>query len=161
MAAADIDSRKPPAAGEYTLRRAERRDALAIRWLVYRAGINPLSLDWRRFWVASAPRARVVACGQIKSHRDGSRELASIAVSPEHRGRGLARAVIEQLLVLEDGPLYLTCRPHLRGLYEKFGFEILADPEEMPAYFRAVWKLARRVGRILPRFGGLLVMRRG
>jgi N-acetylglutamate synthase-like GNAT family acetyltransferase len=150
-----------PLAGGMRLRRADRRDALAIHRLVYRTGINPLGLDWRRFWVVSEASGRIAACGQIKIHRDGSRELASIAVAPGRRGQGLARAVIERLLDSQEGPLYLTCRPHLRGLYAKFGFTVLDDPAEMPGYFRTVWKLSRRVGRLLPSFGGLLVMRRG
>ncbi len=161
MKAAETGPGGPPLAGEYTLRRAERRDAAAIRRLVYRSGINPMGLDWRRFWVVSAQPGRIAACGQIKIHCDGSRELASIAVAPDHRGRGLARAVIVRLLEIQQGPLYLTCRPHLRGLYEKFGFTAVSDPAEMPAYFAAVWKIARRVGKVFRAFGGLLVMRRG
>ncbi len=149
-----------PGANDFVLRRAERRDALAIRWLVYRTGINPLGLDWRRFWVVSDSIGRILACGQVKPHRDGSRELASIAVAPAHRRRGLARRIIEKLLAGQDGRLYLTCRPPLRGLYEKFSFTVLDDPAEMPRYFRAVWKAAQYIGRVLPAFGGLLVMRR-
>lgn len=160
MAESERVSGGAAAAGGYTLRRAGRRDALPIRGLVYRTGINPLGLDWRRFWVVSDPQGRVVACGQVKIHRDGSRELASIAVAPGHRGKGLARAVIERILESVEGPLYLTCRPQLRELYQKFGFAVLLDPAEMPAYFLAVWTLARRIGRVVPRFGGLLVMRR-
>lgn len=156
---ADIDF-SMPGANDFILRRAERRDALAIRWLIYRAGINPLGLDWRRFWVVSDSTGLILACGQVKLHRDGSRELASIAVAPAHRRRGLARRIIEKLLAGQEGTLYLTCRPPLRGLYEKFGFTVLNDPEEMPPYFRVVWKTARYVGRALPAFGGLLVMRR-
>lgn len=161
MKAAETNSGTPQISSGYILRRAERRDAMAIRWLIYRTGINPIALDWRRFWVVSDQRGRIAACGQVKIHRDGSRELASIAVAPDHRRRGLARAVIERLLDFQQGPLYLTCRPHLRGLYEKFGFAVVSEPTEMPAYFAAVWNLARRVGRVIPGFGGLLVMRRG
>ncbi len=160
MIPADIDSAPPPGTNGITLRRAEKRDGLAIHWLVYRTGINPLGLDWRRFWVVSNPSGRILACGQVKLHRDGSRELASIAVAPAARRRGFARMVIEQLLAGQEGALYLTCRPRLRGLYEKYGFAVLADPDEMPDYFRKVWKAAQYVGRALPAFGGLLVMRR-
>lgn len=159
MTAAETDRSK--LSGEYNLRRAEKGDATAIRRLICQSGINPLGLDWRRFWVVSTQTGQIAACGQIKIHRDGSRELASIAVAPDHRGRGLARAVIEHLLANQSGRLYLTCRLGLRGLYEKFEFTVVPDPAEMPPYFALVWRFARRIGRIIPAFGGLLVMRRG
>lgn len=140
------------------LRRAEPGDASAIRQLIYRVGINPLGLEWRRFWIVEE-NGKLIACGQIKIHRDGSRELASIAVVPERRRRGYARAVIEQLLSDAQKPLYLTCRPNLEQFYAKFGFDTVRQPAEMPPYFRRVWKIARFIGRFFPRVGGLLVMR--
>lgn len=148
-----------PIVGKFNLRRAEMNDARAIRRLIYRAGINPLGLDWRRFWVV-VEGGNLIACGQIKTHRDGSRELASIAVVPGHRQRGFARAVIEQLLSEENEPLFLTCRPHLESLYIKFGFRNVVQSQEMPPYFRRVWKIARFIQRLFSRFDGLLVMRR-
>lgn len=144
--------------GGFHLRRAERRDARSIRGLIYRAGINPMGLDWRRFWIVE-DGLRLIACGQIKIHGDGSRELASIAVVPERRQQGLARLVIERLLADAQRPLYLTCRPNLQGLYAKFGFQTLNELGEMPAYFRRVMKIARFIQRLSPRLGGLLVMR--
>lgn len=85
-------------------------------------------------------RGGMIACGQVKPHRDGSLELASIAVEPAWRKQGAARAVIENLLAAHPGPLYLTCRANLGPFYEKFGFTRLS-PGKAPAYFRRVARL--------------------
>lgn len=130
----------------YQLRPATARDARAIRRLIRQVRINPLDLDWRRFILAEDQSGRLVGCGQIKLHRDGSRELASIAVTPAWRGRGAARAIIERLLAAEDGPLYLTARDHLQKFYEKFGFHTISW-EDGPPYYRRINRL-RRMGLV-------------
>lgn len=143
----------------YTLRPATREDAPTIRWLVWRAGINPTRLDWRRFVVAVDRQGGVTGCAQIKPHAGGARELASLAVRPEWRGRGVARVLIEHWLAASQPPLYLTCRARLGPLYEKFGFRALAADEEMPAYFRRVNRAAAWIAGLLRVKDGLLVMR--
>ena len=144
---------------KWTVRLANQNDSSAIRRLVISGGINPTGLDWRRFIVAEAPDGRVIGCGQIKPHRDGSHELASIAVAPEWRERGVARAIIERLLASQDGDLYLMCRSRLGPLYEKFGFQALAETE-MPKYFKKVSRLASFVEYFNKERETLLVMKR-
>jgi len=85
---------------------------------------------------------RMLGCGQIKPHKGSIRELASIAVVPEARGLGLARAIIVHLMQTEKPPLYLTCQPTLLALYRRFGFHML-ELAEYPAYFRRLDRLAR------------------
>jgi amino-acid N-acetyltransferase len=121
----------------FRLRPATAADQGTIRGLIREGGINPLGLHWSRFVLAEARQGQVVGCGQIKQHRDGSNELASIAVRKEWRGQGVARAIIEHLLAGATEPLYLTCRARLGSFYEKFGFRV-APPEEMPGYFRRI-----------------------
>jgi N-acetylglutamate synthase-like GNAT family acetyltransferase len=120
----------------FTIRPATQADFLAIRNLIDLVEINPLGLDWRRFIIAADVHDCLVGCGQVKPHRDGSLELASIAVRPEWRERGVARAIIMQLLKAHPGPLYLICRNHLRTFYEKLGFVNITDPDTMPLHFR-------------------------
>ncbi len=141
------------------LRSASAGDAQAIRALIRSAQINPVGLDWRRFTLAVDGSLRLVGCGQIKPHRDGSRELASIAVVPEWRGRGVARALIEHLLETHPGTLYLTCRASLGSLYASFGFQVV-DESEMPTYFRWVSRAVRLMRRLGLAGEGLLVMGR-
>lgn len=143
----------------YSLRPAAEKDQPVILKLVIAGQINPTGLDWRRF-VVIEQEGEVIACGQIKPHRDGSQELASIVVQPERRGEGIAQIIIEHLLSeYRDGPLYLMCRSSLGPLYEKFGFRGLTQ-EEMPKYFRRVSKLAGFIEPLRASGETLLVMGR-
>lgn len=100
-----------------------------------------MSLDWKRFLLASTMDGKLAACGQIKPHSEGTLELASIAVHPDWRGRGLAREIIQRLINGSPRPIFLTCRSDLEPLYVKFGFRSLATSELTP-YFRRIQKLA-------------------
>lgn len=101
----------------------------------------------------------MVGCGQVKNHRDGSRELASIAVVPKWRGKGVARAIIEQLIETHPGELYLTCRASLQPFYERFGFKKI-ESRQMPKYFRRISRLANVMGVLGIVDQELLVMKR-
>ena len=145
---------------DYTLRPARETDAHAIKDLIHSVGINPMDLDWRRFVVAVDADDQILATGQVKPHgaKADVHELASIAVVPEYRGQGLARAVIEHLLKESPRPLYLTCISSLESLYQKFGF-VPISYEEMPRYFQRISKLAGLVFLLQSRNESLLVMK--
>ncbi len=130
-----------------------------IRQIIYLVHINPMGLRWQQFILAVDDQGRVIGCGQVKHHADASRELASIAVLPAWRGRGVARAIIEQLLELHQGSLYLTCRAALGPMYEKFGFQSI-QMDEMPPYFKHLKRLAVFLRLIFRQADQLLVMRR-
>lgn len=125
----------------FTLRPARESDSRQIRDLIHLVGINPMGLDWRRFIVAVDAGEHVIGTGQLKPHGAEILELASIAVSPDRRGEGIARAIIENLLKDSPRPLYLTCLSSMGPLYEKFGFVSLAH-EEMPKYFQRLSRMA-------------------
>ena len=144
----------------YHLRPARVADARRIRQIIHRLHLNPLALDWQRFILAVDEQDQVIGCGQVKPHRDGSCELASIAVLPEWRGQKIARAIIEHLLKANPGPLYLTCRASLGRFYEKFGFRTL-ELNEMPPYFQRLSRLADLLVRSSLEQEGMLVMKRG
>ena len=123
------------------IRMAVEADATAIQQLVRQARLNPTGLNWRHFWVAVTPKNQVVGCVQIKPHRDGSQELASLVVAEPYRGQGIARVLVENLLQEHAGPLYLMCRSELGPFYMRFGFHSLTV-DEMPTYFRRISRLA-------------------
>jgi N-acetylglutamate synthase-like GNAT family acetyltransferase len=125
---------------DYAIRPALEAESAKIKDLINLVEINPTGLDWKRFVVAANENGQVIACGQIKPHGGDIRELASIAVNPEYRGHGLARAVIEMLLRENPKPLYLMCVSHNGPMYEKFGFRVLTD-KQMPRYFARIKKL--------------------
>lgn len=143
----------------YRLRPATAEDAAAVKAVIRQSGINPMGLDWPRFVLAVDGNDEMVGCVQLKPHRDGSVELASLAVVPEWQGRGVARVLIEHTLAQHPGLLYLMCRARLGPLYEKFGFQPL-EIEEMPPYFRRIARLVDFLGVLRSNSEGLLVMRR-
>lgn len=133
----------------YEIRPALESESAQIKDLIHLVGINPTGLDWRRFVVAVNEQGEVIGCGQVKPHGKDILELASIAVPPEHRGRGIARMIIEALLEKTPRPLYLMCMAHNGPMYERFGFRTITL-DEMPRYFqriRKVFDLANAIRR--------------
>jgi N-acetylglutamate synthase-like GNAT family acetyltransferase len=141
----------------YNLHPAVKADAPAIRKLIWQAQINPLNINWKRFVVAVDSQNEVIGCAQIKPHRDGTLELASLVVRPQQRGQGISRALIEHLLNKTPRPVYLTCRSSLQSLYEKFGFSV-QPPAEMTPYFRRLDRLVRILTALFRRNEKMLVM---
>ena len=140
------------------IRPALETEADPIRDLIYLVKINPTGLDWKRFVVAVDEQDELIGCGQLKPHGGEVVELASIAVDPEHQGKGVARAIIEYLLKKSPRPLYLMCESRLGPLYERFGFRAISY-EEMPRYFQRISKLAGLVTTLAHRAERLLVMK--
>ena len=141
------------------LRYAVAGDLAAIKALVRAARINPTGLKWPHFVIVENGLGEVIACGQIKPHRDGSHELASLVVDPQYRGQGIACSLVEYLTEIHEGELYLMCRASLGEFYEKLGFEVIAEPQ-MPPYFRKITRLASLV-EILQKEGETLLVMRG
>jgi N-acetylglutamate synthase-like GNAT family acetyltransferase len=131
----------------FTIRQAGKNDFPSIRALIRKVRINPTQLDWRRFIVAVDAAGRVIGCGQVKTHSDGSRELASLAVEPECQGSGIGRAILNNLIENQAPPVYLTCRDRLESYYVRFGFHSIPQ-EEMPPYFRRIWRFVRLLERL-------------
>lgn len=140
------------------IRPARESESSQMKELIHLVGINPTGLDWKRFVVAVNDRDEMIGCGQLKPHGNDVLELASLAVYPEHQGKGVARALIEYLLKDSPRPLYLMCESSLRPLYEKFGFQEI-QYEEMPRYFQRISKLAGLVTALARRKERLLVMK--
>ena len=126
----------------FSIRPAIQDDQSKINSLIRSVRINPTRLDWRRFAVAVDEEDALIGCGQVKPHRDGSRELSSLAVVENWRGRGVARALMEWLMAKHASPLWLTCRSSLVPLYERFGFREVQRTENQPPYFRRLRRLA-------------------
>jgi len=141
----------------YKLRQAVIGDSQVIRRLVREARLNPFGLDWRRFTVAATSQEGIIGCGQVKSHRGGSRELASIVVAPEWRDEGVSKGIINHLLSIHPLPIYLTCRSGMGEFYEKFGFKIINN--DMPPYFKRVSWLVSLLKIAAPKRETLLVMK--
>ena len=131
-----------------TYRPAQASDEAAIKALIRAVNINPIGLKWQRFLVAIDERVRLIGCGHIEPHRDGSRELASIAVQKAWRRQGVAGTIIEHVLAEQPPPVWLTCMDRLVPFYEQFGFVEVkgGDGRSIPFYFR----LARTFFKPIP-----------
>lgn len=140
------------------IRSAKEEEASQIRDLIHLVGINPIGLDWKRFVVAVNDLDEILGCGQIKPHGHDILELASIAVYPDHQGKGIGSAIIAHLLKDSPRPLYLMCEASNGPLYKKFGFRAISY-EEMPRYFQRISKLAGLVTTLAKREERLLIMK--
>lgn len=141
-----------------TLRPARESEAPQIKELIHLVGINPMDLDWRRFLVAANEQDEMIGCGQLKPHGKDIFELASLAVYPEHQGKGVGHALIEHLLKNSPRPLYLMCESSVGPLYQRFGFREIPYAD-MPRYFQRISKLAGLVTTLAQREQRLLVMK--
>jgi N-acetylglutamate synthase-like GNAT family acetyltransferase len=148
-----------PNVPEFTIQPATAEHAPLIRQLIQEVDISPKGLEWLRFLVAILPTGEFIGCGQIKPHADGTQELASVAVKPAWRGRGVARALIERLLTPQSEAVYLITMAGLGSLYEKFGFKPIGL-DEMPTYFRRASQLPGMIAEFSRVGERPLVMRR-
>ncbi|WP_420629894.1 GNAT family N-acetyltransferase [Candidatus Leptofilum sp.] len=143
-----------------TYRPAQASDEAAIKALIRAVNINPMGLKWHRFVVAVDGNGRLIGCGQIKPHWDGSRELASIAVQKEWRRQGVAGKIIRQLLANEPALVWLTCMDKLVPFYEQFGFiEVKkGDGRSLPFYFRLATTFFKPIQKLSRVPGYLAIM---
>ncbi len=144
----------------FSLRRGLATDQHAIKRLARKARINRFGLHWNCFTLAVDSRGDIIACGQTKRHRDGSFELASLAVEKSWRGRGVARTIIESLTSSFDGQLWLICRSTLTPLYERFGFKNVEKDQNESRYFRRIQRVAAIARRLVKGGENITVMRR-
>ena len=141
-----------------TVRAAKEEDQPTIRRMIRAAKLNPMSLNWANFLIAE-DAGTVVGTGQVKTHRDGSRELASIAVVPSRQGKGIGSSIVSALLERHgDGVLHLTCERKNEGYYERFGFRRITR-KEFPRYFARLLPFVNAVARLGRT--EIIVMRRG
>lgn len=118
-----------------TIRRATAADQAEIAELVRRERLNPNGIFWARFVVASEG-GRIVGAAQIRGHGDDARELGSLVVAPEKRGAGLAGRLIQALLSMEDGAVYMvTGRTHAAH-YARWGFQPVRRTRVPASVFR-------------------------
>lgn len=131
------------AARRYRLRPARREDESTIKQMVRAANLNPLGVNWERFTVAVDAGGAIIGCVQLKSHGDGSQELASLVVDEQWRGRGVASVLIDEVKAQANATVWLMCASQLAPFYEQFYFLRVLDSAQMPPYFRRIHWLVR------------------
>lgn len=143
----------------YALRAATPEDMAAIKRMVRAARLNPMGIDWPRFTVAVAASGKVLGCVQVKPHRDGSQELASLVVRPPWRGQGIGAALVRHAQQSAGPPLWLMCRAALMPFYRQFGFVQVQDAGRMAPYYRRVFRLVRLLQPLVSAVDRLSIMR--
>lgn len=123
-----------------TLRPAVAGDISVIRSMILREGLDPSTVDWRHFIVAT-DGAKIVGMAQVKAYAD-CREFGSLAVSAAYRKRGIGAQLVRMLMEREAGAVYLLCRESRVPYYSKFGFEVI-EPEAAPKTLRTKLRFAR------------------
>jgi N-acetylglutamate synthase-like GNAT family acetyltransferase len=145
------------------IRPATESDSEAIRSLIHEADINPRDLDWRRFLVAD-DGGEVVACAQVRVHRQGTRELASVAVREARRGEGIGRRISEAMIEREPTrPLFLYAEAANVPYWTKFAFAEVEDaalPPDMRRAVVATRRLIRAHNLVTRHHYRIVVMRR-
>ncbi|MCI0555408.1 MAG: hypothetical protein L0287_31065 [Anaerolineae bacterium] len=81
---------------------------------------------------------------QVKVYEQGTREVASGFVLPEYQHREISTQLMNEILVRENGPLYLMCRDKWAFYYEGFGFRHIAV-NRLPADFRKEYRIGRMI----------------
>lgn len=145
------------------VRPATEADSDAIRSLIHEAGINPRDLNWRRFLVVD-DNGEVVACAQVRVHKQGTRELASVAVLEARRGEGLGRRISEAAIAREPRrPLFLYAEADNVPYWSRFAFVEVDDdglPPDIRRTIRATRRLLRAYNLVTRHHYRIVVMRR-
>jgi amino-acid N-acetyltransferase len=83
---------------EITIRPASEADLAAMKALLVASGLPTAGVDdhWKTFLVAREGDA-MVACGGAEAYQFAAL-IRSVAVSPQHRGHGIGRKIVRQLL---------------------------------------------------------------
>ena len=133
-----------------TIRPAQQEDQETIVSYVRQAKINPRNLHWQNFLVAEEDH-KIIGIRQVKTHTQGTREVASGFVLPEYRRQGISARLMKELLARENGPLYTMVNEKRALYYERFGFRRV-DLSQLPADFLREYRIGRIVTSLMSIF---------
>jgi amino-acid N-acetyltransferase len=134
-------------ADQLRIRPAVADDQAGIALLVRSEHLNPLGLDWRRFVVASDATGLRGAV-QLRIHADDSRELGSLVVRGDSRGRGIAARLIDALLASATSRVLMITGAKFARHYERWGFRRIG-PARTPPGVRRNYYFGQIVGSLL------------
>jgi len=119
------------------IRRASDKDIPGAVALARRLGLDFPGLERDALWVAGEG-AEIAGLVALKEHPD-CRELCALGVDPAHRGRGLAKKLVEALMAEAPGDVHLATV--IPGFFEGCGFLIIRTgiPAAFPAKRRTAW----------------------
>lgn len=133
------------------VRPARQEDQETIVAFVRQAKLNPRHLHWQNFIVAELDN-QLVGIRQVKTHRQGTREVASGFVLPDYRRQGISARLMNELLAREKGPLYTMVNEKRAPYYAAFGFRREAV-NRLPLDFLFEFLLGRIVTALMSLLG--------
>ena len=89
----------------------------------------------------------IVGAVQIRNHADGSRELGSLVVRREARGRGVGSRLMDAITARDSGRLLMITGEAFAAHFERWDFRRI-DPREAPGAIRRNYQIGR-LGSIL------------
>lgn len=127
----------------YQIRRAEQKDLHAIKDLIRLKIVNPyhFRLDWRRFVVAVDERGKLIGCGQIQPHFDGSYEIASLVVAEKGQPIGLVKGILRELISGAPSNVLWGIIDRDYIPFERYGVRQVRALSQMPLYFKCFFFL--------------------
>jgi amino-acid N-acetyltransferase len=126
------------------IRGATADDQEGIAALVRSERLNPMGLCWQNFVVAEYAGI-ISGAAQIRRHKDGSRELASLVVAPPWRGQGVAARLIDVLVASEARQLFVITSERRTAYFARWKFQAVARR-------RVPWPI--RLNYYMGQFGG-------
>lgn len=132
------------------IRLAAENEQEIIRELIRQARLNQRNLNWQNFLVAES-EGQVVGLRQVKTHKEGTREVASGYVLPDYRHQGISARLMEEVLSREKEELFLMCDRKWADYYRRFGFEEV-EKEGLPADFGREYRTGRLITTLLSLF---------
>jgi N-acetylglutamate synthase-like GNAT family acetyltransferase len=136
----------------FRIRRAREADEYAITALVRSERLNPIDLDWRRFVLAIDEKG-IAGAVQLRLHDDDSRELGSLVVRHDARGRGVGARLIDALLAPVTTRVCMITGARFAHHYLRWGFRRI-DPGAAPSAVRRNFYFGRFVGGALAFLAG-------
>lgn len=129
------------------IRPAVEDDQPTIKGLIRQARLNQRNLNWQNFVVAEKD-GQIVGVRQVKTHKAGTREVASGYVLPEFRRQGVSARLMEEVLSREKEELFLMCDRKWADYYRRFGFEEV-EKEGLPPDFGREYRIGRLITSLL------------
>lgn len=139
------------------VRSAVANDQENIRALIHSERLNPTSLDWHNFIVAT-DEGGLVGAVQMRPHADGSRELGSLVVRKDARGTGVGAKLIDALLAREKGRVHMITAKTYASHYERWGFHRI-EPWFAPKMVRRNYQIGQFAAGALSLFVGRMPRR--
>jgi ElaA protein len=79
----------------------------------------------RHMWIESD--SRIVSALRLLDEGDGVHRISRVVTAVDHRGKGLANALMSHAIELAGRPLVLNAQEYLERWYAALGFEVCGD----------------------------------